>query len=90
EPNTSVGTFVSIMAILNSLCSLGYYLPLMFALFKKEKRTELPVERSRTPWEIMPVLVLGLAVLFLGLYPVPVLKVLDAAALRTMALLGGM
>lgn len=90
ESNTSVGTFVSIMAILNSLCSLGYYLPLMFALFKKEKRTELPVERSRTPWEIMPVLVLGLAVLFLGLYPVPVLKVLDAAALRTMALLGGM
>ena len=90
ESGTALGTLVSVTAILNSLCSLGYYLPLIFILFKKQKRATAPPEPSRTPWEIVPVLVLGVAVLVLGVYPTPVLHALDAAALRTMALLGGM
>lgn len=100
ESGTFIGSFASVMAIANSVISLGYYLPLIFTLFKGVKAGEEVRAGSAVtegvkpglvmPWEILPCLVLGIGVLILGIYPVPILTSLESATMATLALLGGL
>ncbi|QUL97718.1 MAG: NADH-quinone oxidoreductase subunit N [Candidatus Fermentithermobacillus carboniphilus] len=105
ESGQRLGWLVSTVAIGNSVLSLGYYLPLLFVLFRRtedsrEREVALTTEgqlppagtvlaSTRTPWELLPVLLLGVAVMVLGSYPVPVLDALESAA-ATLAFLGGL
>lgn len=65
-----------IMAIflLNSLISLGYYLPLLLVTFShrqegiREKEEQQPVPRT-SPWMAYPILVLTTLVFFIGIWP---------------------
>ena len=95
-----LGIAVSVTAIANSIISLGYYLPLIFRLFAPgsgrvaEPEPEAfttgvyPVARE-IAWEVVPVIALGVAIMVLGTYPVPVLKALESAASATMSLVRG-
>jgi len=95
ESGTDVGIFASVVAIGNSIMSLGYYLPLIFTLFQQAEPVpetsagSVRISFSQTPWEIVPALMLGVGVMFLGLYPGPVLAALESATLATLSLLGG-
>jgi formate hydrogenlyase subunit 3/multisubunit Na+/H+ antiporter MnhD subunit len=59
--------------LLNNLAALGYFLPLIGALYAP--CTQPPChERTRvSAWMILPLVILGALVLALGLYPGPLL-----------------
>lgn len=100
ESGSSLGVAVGIVAIANSIISLGYYLPVVFKLFAPAapstaggaseyyKQGVFRVTRD-FPWEVVPIIALGIAVMVLGTYPVPVLKAIESAASATMSLIGG-
>jgi len=59
-----------VVFLLNTLFSLGYYLPLIGTLFSRTvDPPEDPVSVSR--WMVAPILILGALVLFIGCYPGP-------------------
>lgn len=59
--------------LLNSLLSLGYYLPLIGTLFAREPPEILEASEASqvriSPWMILPLIVLGGLVLAIGVYP---------------------
>jgi proton-translocating NADH-quinone oxidoreductase chain N len=59
-----------VVLLLNSLLGLGYYLPLIGAVFAPP-----PVRRVRrfhiSPWMVIPLIVMGALVIAVGLYPGP-------------------
>jgi len=64
-----------VVFLLNSLLALGYYLPLIGALFAPPS---LPIGREKggeririSPWMALPIVILGALVLVIGLYPDP-------------------
>jgi formate hydrogenlyase subunit 3/multisubunit Na+/H+ antiporter MnhD subunit len=63
-----------VVFLLNSLLALGYYLPLIGALFAPPNPCEgsEPFARVRiSPWMALPIVILGALVLVIGLYPDP-------------------
>jgi proton-translocating NADH-quinone oxidoreductase chain N len=65
--------------LLNSLLGLGYYLPLIGALY-----TPPPIRHTRrfrvSPWMVIPMIVMGALVIAIGLYPGPWLGLTADAA----------
>jgi proton-translocating NADH-quinone oxidoreductase chain N len=60
--------------LVNSLLSLGYYLPLIGTLFARktpEGPKTLEASTRVSPWMTLPVVVLGMLVLAIGLHPQP-------------------
>jgi formate hydrogenlyase subunit 3/multisubunit Na+/H+ antiporter MnhD subunit len=102
ESGTLLGTAVGVMAVVNSVISLGYYLPLIWKLFapaapagaRSDAEQEsflqgVSPKSAEIPWGVLPVIVLGVAVMVLGTYPVPVLRAIESAAAATISMLGG-
>ncbi len=70
-PVVYVGTFIF---LINVLISLGYYLPLLAALFMVPARDAGEPMPARIPvslWMTVPLVLLGLLVIGMGLYPGP-------------------
>jgi formate hydrogenlyase subunit 3/multisubunit Na+/H+ antiporter MnhD subunit len=59
-----------VVLLLNSLLSLGYYLPLVGAVFAPP-----PIRHARrlriSPWMVIPIIAMGALVIAIGLYPGP-------------------
>lgn len=68
-----LGYVVFAIFLLNTLLALGYYLPLIGMLFTRETPRALP-RIQISPWMVVPLVVLGTAVLVIGLYPGMVLN----------------
>lgn len=100
ESGVRLGSVASAIAIGNSIISLGYYLPVIWTLFRHdadvERESVLPESpgpqaagAAIVPWEMLPVVGLGVAIMVLGLYPVPVLKLIDSAVISAISFWGG-
>ena len=83
EPIVYVGTAVF---LLNSLLSLGYYLPLIATLFSSPQTEQN--EAARIPislWMVTPLVILGGLVIAIGLYPEPWLDGMVGAGVYLMS-----
>ncbi len=68
-----------VIFLLNSLLALGYYLPVIAALFRPEPSGDWqPVRLS--PWIALPLVVLTMMTLIIGFYPQPWLRWTQAAS----------
>ncbi len=88
--------------LLNSLLALGYYLPLIGALFsppdqttrrgvaqRADEESEKQTEVKISPWMAIPLVILGALVLVIGLYPGPWLNWAEDVSLYLLALSAG-
>jgi NADH:ubiquinone oxidoreductase subunit 2 (subunit N) len=75
-----------VVLLLNSLLSLGYYLPLIATLFSRPP--EGADELARIPvslWMAVPLLILGGLVIAMGVYPGPWLDGMTAVGVRVLS-----
>lgn len=84
---SSAITLLTVFAAFNSVLSLGYYLPIINALFRPEVRR--PQRRLPVAMRV-PILVLSGALILIGLYPTLVDGVVIPAARALQALFGGL
>jgi proton-translocating NADH-quinone oxidoreductase chain N len=81
----ALGLVGLIILLLNSLLGLGYYLPLIGALFAPP-----PIRHARrfriSPWMVVPLIVMGALVIAVGLYPGPWLGWTRAASVYLLEL----
>ncbi len=83
--------------LLNSLVALGYYLPLIGKLFtpqddadqRSKKKAENRSKVEVSPWMAAPLVILGVLVLVIGLYPGPWLSWVEDVGLYLLALGAG-
>jgi NADH:ubiquinone oxidoreductase subunit 2 (subunit N) len=72
QSGTALGWAGSLVAIFNSVLSLGYYLPAIGVLYSKEKAEKVPAIKE-VPWAMTAALViLCLLTIYLGVQPDPV------------------
>jgi proton-translocating NADH-quinone oxidoreductase chain N len=84
--SSSTITLLTVFAAFNSVLSLGYYLPVINAMFRSEIR---PPQRRLPLAMRVPVLVLSGALILIGLYPSLVDGIVVPAARALQALFGG-
>ena len=78
-----LATLGLVALLLNSLVSLGYYLPLVGKLFSGSSEGS---RISVSPWMALPIVALGALVLAIGLYPDPWLSLTGEASAHLLAM----
>ncbi|MDY7040565.1 MAG: proton-conducting transporter membrane subunit [Chloroflexota bacterium] len=68
-----------VVFLLNSLLSLGYYLPLIGTLFSPRTQGGRGERIRISPWMVVPLLIMGVLVLVVGLYPGPWMEWVEGA-----------
>lgn len=79
---TPVATVLSLLYMGNSLLSLGYYLPPVFRFFKQSPSED---RMSVSLWMLSPLVLLLTGALILGLFPGPLARLANQAALSMLA-----
>ncbi|MCL6451506.1 MAG: hypothetical protein K6T75_09455 [Acetobacteraceae bacterium] len=89
DAGTWAGYTCAALAILNSIISLGYYLPVINRFYSKEASPKVAALHEASPWSAVPMGALALATIFLGVYPQVALNAVVPAMHVMLRALGG-
>lgn len=90
QAGTTLGVVLSSIAILNSIISLGYYMPAIYTFFSVGDPAGVPLKRVGASSAIMlPIAVMALITLILGWYPELGLGPVNASVTEIFRIIGG-
>ncbi len=85
----AVGYVLSALAILNSVISLGYYLPALNVFFSSNVHAKVEKAHSVPVFMLLPVVILAGITVLLGIYPDIALALVEPAKKYMLVMLGG-
>ncbi len=89
QAGTALGVVLSSIAILNSIISLGYYMPAIHTLFSPAGEAAAKVKGTVSPAILLPIVIMVLITLVLGWHPDLGLGPVNAAVLEILNIIGG-
>jgi proton-translocating NADH-quinone oxidoreductase chain N len=90
EAGGFMGYFFALAGILNSVVSLGYYLPVIGRFYARDAGPEMARTKEAPPLTLLPMVVLALITIYLGVFPGAGLRLVQPAVDLLARLVGGM